>query len=41
MHNTSAPLHKGTGGLVIDRSQSANVTDQLIQQGRLDQVRLF
>lgn len=41
MHDAPAPLHEGAGGLVIDRGQRANVTDQLIQQGRLDQVRLL
>lgn len=36
-----AALHKGAGGFVIDRGQRANVADELVQQGGLDQVRLL
>lgn len=36
-----AALHKGAGGFVIDRRQRADVADELVQQGGLDQVRLL
>lgn len=41
MLDASAALNKGTGGLVVDRGQSADVTDELLQQRRLDQIRLL
>lgn len=41
MLDASAALNKGTGGLVVDRGQSADVTDELFQQRRLDQIRLL
>lgn len=41
VHNPSAPLHKGAGRFVIDRGQCPNVADQLIQERRLDQIRLL
>lgn len=34
-------LHKGAGGLVIDRGQGRDVADELIQQGGLNQVCLL
>lgn len=36
-----AALHEGAGGFVIDRRQGADVADELVQQGGLDQVRLL
>lgn len=36
-----AALHEGARGLVIDGCQGANVADELVQQGGLDQVRLL
>lgn len=39
--DSMAAFHKGTGGFVIDRRQRADVADELIQQGGLDQVRLL
>lgn len=36
-----AAFNKGAGRFVIDGGQGANVADELIQQGRLDQVRLL
>lgn len=41
MDDAPAPLHKRTGGLVVDRGQRADVADQLVQQGGLDQVCLL
>lgn len=41
MNDSSAALHKGTGGLVVDGGQGADVADQLVQQGGLNQVRLL
>lgn len=40
LHPTAA-LHKGTGRLVVDRGQSTNVADELLQQSGLNQVRLL
>ena len=34
-------LHKGVWGLVVDGGQGANVADEFIQQGGLNQVRLL
>jgi len=39
--NTTAALNKSTGGLVVDRGQSTNVADELLQQGGLNQIRLL
>lgn len=39
--DSMAAFHKGTGGFVIDGGQRADVADELIQQGGLDQVRLL
>lgn len=36
-----ATLHEGVGGLVVDGGQGANVADEFIQQGGLNQVRLL
>ena len=41
MHDPSAPLHEGAGRFVIDGSQRPDVADQLIQERRLDQIRLL
>lgn len=41
MHDPSAPLHEGAGRFVIDRGQRPDVADQLVQERRLDQIRLF
>lgn len=39
--DSMAALHKGAGGFVIDGRQGADVADELIQQGGLDQIRLL
>lgn len=39
--NTSAALNEGTGGLVVDRGQSTNVADKLLQQCGFDQICLL
>lgn len=36
-----AALHEGAGGFVIDGCQGADVADELVQQGGLNQVRLL
>lgn len=36
-----AALHKGVGGLVVDRCQRTNVADELVQECGLDQVGLL
>lgn len=36
-----AALHEGVGGLVVDGGQGANVANELVQQGGLNQVCLF
>lgn len=36
-----AALHEGAGGFVVDGRQGANVADELVQQGGLDQIRLL
>lgn len=41
MLNSTAALNKSTGRLVVDRGQSTNVADELLQQRGLDQVRLL
>lgn len=41
MLNTAAALNKGTGRLVVDRGQSTNVADELLQQSGLNQIRLL
>lgn len=41
MLNTTAALNKGTRWLVVDRGQSANVADELLQQRGLNQIRLL
>lgn len=39
--NTTAALNKGTGGLVVDRGQSTNMADKLLQQCGFNQICLF
>lgn len=39
--DSMAAFHEGTGGFVVDGGQRADVADELVQQGGLDQVRLF
>lgn len=39
--NTATAFNKGTGRLVVDRGQSTNVADELLQQCGLDQIRLL
>lgn len=41
MLDASAALDEGTGGLVVDGGQSADVADELLQQRGLDQIRLL
>ena len=41
MLHAAASLHEGTGGLVVHGRQGADVADELLQQGGLDQVRLL
>lgn len=41
MLDTSTALHKGAGRLVVDRGQSANVANELLQQSGLNKVRLL
>lgn len=36
-----APFHKRTGWLMVHGGQGANVADELVQQGRLDEVCLL
>lgn len=36
-----AALHEGAGGFVVDGRQGADVADELVQQGGLDQIRLL
>ena len=36
-----ASLHEGAGGLVVDGGQGSDVADELVEEGRLDQVRLL
>lgn len=36
--NAVASFHKGIGGFVVDGGQRADVADELVQQGGLDQV---
>ena len=39
--NAAAALNKGTGRLVVDGGQSADVTDELLQQCGFNQIRLL
>ena len=39
--HAAAALHEGAGGLVVDGGQGADVADELLQQGGLDEVRLL
>ena len=41
MLNATAALYKGTGRLVVDGGQSADVADELLQQCGLNQIRLL
>lgn len=41
MLDASAALNKGTGGLVVDGGECADVADELLQQRGLDQIRLL
>lgn len=41
MLDAAASLNKGTGRLVVDWGQSTNVTDKLLQQCGLNQIRLL
>ena len=41
MHDAPAPLHEGTGRLVVDGGQCANVADELVQQRGLNEVCLL
>ena len=41
MLDTTAAFNKGTGRLVVDRGQSTDVTDKLLQQGRFNQICLL
>lgn len=41
VHHTAAALHEGAGRLVVDGRQRADVADELLQQGGLNQVRLL
>lgn len=39
--DASAALNKGTGRLMVDRGESADVADELLQKRRLNQICLL